>query len=337
MDEQGQYKMCTKRKYSMSSNHTSSSPTNNDYPSSYDDSSWEEQAFAKDAAGFGCIWPPRSYSCSFCRREFRSAQALGGHMNVHRRDRARLNQQPSSPKQNEILNHQVQNPLTSGYLYPSSLFGLANTNNTNPNSSDPLHDLASSSKTYPALSSKSLSNLAESGVDRISKGWDNDNTDVAVSLNLNFVCRAYTPVQFETKEEDLISFKKKRKDASISFFPKSGSVETHDKQSQMFEFSPNSIEELDLELRLGYRSKANRKRLLRSVDHKQSNKVYRINRREETRDFDNEVQPIVSTFRERLTTNKIIRITSSTTLMGRSAHEVFLFGAHNNNRLEFNI
>ncbi|XP_019191729.1 PREDICTED: uncharacterized protein LOC109186258 [Ipomoea nil] len=35
-------------------------------------------------------WPPRSYSCSFCKREFRSAQALGGHMNVHRRDRAKL-------------------------------------------------------------------------------------------------------------------------------------------------------------------------------------------------------------------------------------------------------
>nr|GMC59093.1 probable transcriptional regulator RABBIT EARS [Ipomoea batatas]GME13576.1 probable transcriptional regulator RABBIT EARS [Ipomoea batatas] len=35
-------------------------------------------------------WPPKSYSCSFCKREFRSAQALGGHMNVHRRDRAKL-------------------------------------------------------------------------------------------------------------------------------------------------------------------------------------------------------------------------------------------------------
>ncbi|KAI4324456.1 hypothetical protein MLD38_029945 [Melastoma candidum] len=60
------------------------------------DDSWEEQAFAEDAAGAlgGCIWPPRSYSCSFCRREFRSAQALGGHMNVHRRDRARFNQSP---------------------------------------------------------------------------------------------------------------------------------------------------------------------------------------------------------------------------------------------------
>ncbi|CAD5170102.1 unnamed protein product [Musa acuminata subsp. malaccensis] len=60
--------------------------------------SWEERAFAEDAAGRlgGCTWPPRSYSCSFCRREFRSAQALGGHMNVHRRDRARLKQLSSS-------------------------------------------------------------------------------------------------------------------------------------------------------------------------------------------------------------------------------------------------
>lgn len=51
--------------------------------------SWEEKAFAQDAAGHlgGCVWPPRSYTCSFCRREFRSAQALGGHMNVHRKDR----------------------------------------------------------------------------------------------------------------------------------------------------------------------------------------------------------------------------------------------------------
>jgi len=39
---------------------------------------------------WGTSWPARNYSCSFCKREFRSAQALGGHMNVHRRDRARL-------------------------------------------------------------------------------------------------------------------------------------------------------------------------------------------------------------------------------------------------------
>ncbi|KAL1209935.1 Zinc finger protein 10 [Cardamine amara subsp. amara] len=55
------------------------------------ESSWEELAFAEDDAA-GSLWPPRSYTCTFCRREFRSAQALGGHMNVHRRDRARLKQ-----------------------------------------------------------------------------------------------------------------------------------------------------------------------------------------------------------------------------------------------------
>ncbi|CAH1438594.1 unnamed protein product [Lactuca virosa] len=54
--------------------------------------SWEEQAFAEDGRGpfGGFVWPPRSYSCSFCKREFRSAQALGGHMNVHRKERAKL-------------------------------------------------------------------------------------------------------------------------------------------------------------------------------------------------------------------------------------------------------
>uniref|UniRef100_A0A3Q7GWG3 C2H2-type domain-containing protein n=2 Tax=Solanum lycopersicum TaxID=4081 RepID=A0A3Q7GWG3_SOLLC len=37
-----------------------------------------------------CSWPPRCYTCSFCKRGFKSAQALGGHMNVHRRDRAKF-------------------------------------------------------------------------------------------------------------------------------------------------------------------------------------------------------------------------------------------------------
>ncbi|KAI8529827.1 hypothetical protein RHMOL_Rhmol11G0004400 [Rhododendron molle] len=60
-----------------------------------DDDSWEVRAFEEDTNhAMGTTWPPRSYTCTFCRREFRSAQALGGHMNVHRRDRARLHQTP---------------------------------------------------------------------------------------------------------------------------------------------------------------------------------------------------------------------------------------------------
>ena len=35
-------------------------------------------------------WPHRNYPCGFCKKQFKSAQALGGHMNVHRRERAKL-------------------------------------------------------------------------------------------------------------------------------------------------------------------------------------------------------------------------------------------------------
>ncbi|KAL5580935.1 hypothetical protein UlMin_013377 [Ulmus minor] len=33
---------------------------------------------------------PRSYECTFCKRGFSNAQALGGHMNIHRKDKAKL-------------------------------------------------------------------------------------------------------------------------------------------------------------------------------------------------------------------------------------------------------
>ncbi|GAB4843214.1 hypothetical protein Ancab_013181 [Ancistrocladus abbreviatus] len=69
-------------------------------------------------------WPPRSYTCSFCRREFRSAQALGGHMNVHRRDRARL-RHPSPPSSTPSLNlnlspNHYTNSKSDTSLLPSS-------------------------------------------------------------------------------------------------------------------------------------------------------------------------------------------------------------------------
>ncbi|KAM0034504.1 putative transcription factor C2H2 family [Helianthus debilis subsp. tardiflorus] len=87
MEEYSQYLMWVKSKNSIFNNTISHS--------------WEEEAFAEDARGplGGFVWPPRSYSCSFCRRDFRSAQALGGHMNVHRRERAKLKQSPNGVQQ----------------------------------------------------------------------------------------------------------------------------------------------------------------------------------------------------------------------------------------------
>ncbi|KAL1193857.1 Transcriptional regulator TAC1 [Cardamine amara subsp. amara] len=45
----------------------------------------------------------RSYICSFCIRGFSNAQALGGHMNIHRRDRAKLRQKLMEENKDEVV------------------------------------------------------------------------------------------------------------------------------------------------------------------------------------------------------------------------------------------
>ncbi|KAG6427623.1 hypothetical protein SASPL_111869 [Salvia splendens] len=39
---------------------------------------------------FAQKYKTKSFGCSFCKRGFPNAQALGGHMNIHRKDRAKL-------------------------------------------------------------------------------------------------------------------------------------------------------------------------------------------------------------------------------------------------------
>lgn len=75
---------------------------------------WDGTNFSFERDGnYGFSWPPRNYNCTFCKKEFKSAQALGGHMNVHRRDRARqLTQHSSSSSSSEIntSSHLHSNP-----------------------------------------------------------------------------------------------------------------------------------------------------------------------------------------------------------------------------------
>ncbi|KAL2328783.1 hypothetical protein Fmac_022210 [Flemingia macrophylla] len=51
----------------------------------------------------------RSYECNFCRRGFSNAQALGGHMNIHRKDKAKLKQQQQ--QQQSSISNQTQSSL----------------------------------------------------------------------------------------------------------------------------------------------------------------------------------------------------------------------------------
>ncbi|XP_068644846.1 zinc finger protein 10-like [Aristolochia californica] len=211
--------------------------------------SWEEQAFAEDSAGAlgGCIWPPRSYSCSFCRREFRSAQALGGHMNVHRRDRARLKQSPTPHRENH---HQTScTPL--GLQYSSQVCNLTCNNRPNANPNSPSRVSAPStlencseqtlvSPSYsssiaqqpqkgslsfpsPSPSTKFFSILdskIESEISRFRETGSQvqrnyDKPDVAVDSG-DFVRRRSHPSDAGDDEEETISSKRRRVDVCFS-------------------------------------------------------------------------------------------------------------------------
>ncbi|KAL6337265.1 hypothetical protein AAG906_036579 [Vitis piasezkii] len=262
--EQARFWMWTKRKHSLSSHvQASTNP-------SYSDS-WEEQAFAEDAAGplGGCIWPPRSYSCSFCKREFRSAQALGGHMNVHRRDRARLKQSPSP--HNEILHHHHQNhhnhtqhPCSSlGFQYPSQILVPPYSSSiiqehkkrppfspapSNPNSGADGYICVSDPKAEGEKSSRIL----ESGC--WAKG---DYIKPDLSVSLNWVVRRTRQTASSGGMEETISCKRRRTDSPslLPFFLKPSSGDRHHVQPEVLELRASSLEDLDLELRLGERPK----------------------------------------------------------------------------------
>ncbi|KAL3517672.1 hypothetical protein ACH5RR_020261 [Cinchona calisaya] len=60
----------------------------------------------------------RSYECVFCKRGFNTAQALGGHMNIHRKDRARNKPAAASTNStNSNKHHHKENYMVPRFLY----------------------------------------------------------------------------------------------------------------------------------------------------------------------------------------------------------------------------
>ncbi|KAL1539689.1 transcriptional regulator SUPERMAN-like [Salvia divinorum] len=88
------------------------------------------QSFERDRA-YGFSWPQRNYSCSFCNKEFKSAQALGGHMNVHRRDRARMRLSPNPNPNPSLLLPSPPLPSAAKFL-PCNLECVSVINSTFP-------------------------------------------------------------------------------------------------------------------------------------------------------------------------------------------------------------
>ncbi|XP_073136914.1 transcriptional regulator SUPERMAN-like [Henckelia pumila] len=181
--------------------------------------SWENTnlSFEKDRA-YGFSWPQRNYSCSFCKKEFKSAQALGGHMNVHRRDRARMRLSPNSwDNPNSNPNPSFSSSSSSSWLLSSPAASMISPNyyNTSPAS-------ASLSKALkaPALGVEHKHDLLNC------HGGDLGESKKDVGGILEFArrkdCRVWKPKEFVKLDLNMGTLLK------------------------------DSNEELDLELRLGY-------------------------------------------------------------------------------------
>ncbi|KAE8690266.1 nitrate transporter 1.5-like [Hibiscus syriacus] len=187
-----------------------------------DDDSWEVRAFAEDTGNaMGTTWPPRSYTCTFCRREFRSAQALGGHMNVHRRDRARL--------------HQIQLPGGGGVSVP--LINQASPSSTTQEFATNsgmclLYQLPSPNGvfSYPPINSAC--------------SFDSPSTLLSIS--------PYHPSNNSTVAPPSINFPATPLGLNISSLSYSTKAESSTTSAAGTNLKETSIEDLDLELRLGH-------------------------------------------------------------------------------------
>jgi len=208
--------------------------------------SWEEKAFAEDAARNilnGSMWPPRFYSCNFCKREFRSAQALGGHMNIHRRDRARLKQNLSPQKNNDLINSSLGN-----HYFSAKMSSKIDCN---------YHQLKPCSRRRSLSPSRIVSTIVNAREDK----FLDYNHCVETSLSLGMFEQKSSTV---SSEEKSIMSCKRLKTNNISSLPsvflKTCSNDHHrflafQQPSEIVHGVNHGMEDLDLELRLGKQQK----------------------------------------------------------------------------------
>ncbi|GKV42300.1 hypothetical protein SLEP1_g49714 [Rubroshorea leprosula] len=181
----------------------------------------------------GFSWPPRSYSCCFCKREFRSAQALGGHMNVHRRDRARLRQSSPSNHGNYPLLNLSLNPNPNPNFSPSSFIP---------------HPFPT---TLPSLVSPHASSLSSpspvASPSKMKSTWALERTLIDPSTHKTSDLTNMKGGKSYSELKDLDAFTEE--DDECKLLKKDESIVRLDLEIGLLS---DSKEDLDLELRLGY-------------------------------------------------------------------------------------
>ncbi|XP_023532933.1 transcriptional regulator SUPERMAN-like [Cucurbita pepo subsp. pepo] len=173
----------------------------------------------------------RSYECVFCKRGFTTAQALGGHMNIHRKDRVKTkpnttNNNPSKPE--PFAHHSTLRPTTplistshhhsfQTYFPTSSTWCLGSTTSTTTTTPSHDHQLA---YLHNNLNINNNNNSTPQALNAFKENW----------TNISLPSRSPAPT--------LINRRDKRSD---------GNVDDEDDDDD-----DNNDDELDLELRLGH-------------------------------------------------------------------------------------
>ncbi|OIT30061.1 PREDICTED: transcriptional regulator TAC1-like [Nicotiana attenuata] len=161
-----------------------------------------------DELGLGHV---KFYRCSFCKRGFSNAQALGGHMNIHRKDRARLREFSSENLLSLDITNSVNPPLPPPPPAPSN--------------EDSLQHEVSYNETISSPSKRPCVNTSEEN-DHNKVNYDDHNHEVIIGDVLQLPLFTKTPLI---------------KEASNCV----------DRQVEEKGMQLNPVSELDLELRLG--------------------------------------------------------------------------------------
>ncbi|KAK4478181.1 hypothetical protein RD792_017463 [Penstemon davidsonii] len=94
---------------------------NSDTSSAENDHHQPEKS-SEDNTGIG-----RSYECTFCKRGFTNAQALGGHMNIHRKDKAKAkkkNEEEKSSSDQKIKSNLNSRYDSTNHILSTGYYGL---------------------------------------------------------------------------------------------------------------------------------------------------------------------------------------------------------------------
>ncbi|CAK7327214.1 unnamed protein product [Dovyalis caffra] len=79
-----------------------------------------QEQVKEDSSSNTTITAKRSYECSFCKRGFTNAQALGGHMNIHRKDRTNRTKGKKLVSSSSVSSKANEEIKDSRYMIPNS-------------------------------------------------------------------------------------------------------------------------------------------------------------------------------------------------------------------------